>query len=230
MNDKDSSDLQSVKRDIIASEAARDAATAVVGALVGTAVGGIPGAMVGAAASPLLSGAIALVSEAIERKRLRAERSLQSAIQLSKVPPERAIETLRNNPQRADLLLQLINQVLEADPSLELFFSQAMSELIAADLDAEVERLIILSDAVKGLRKTHLRIISTLYGCPDGMLAADIAKVIGIPEIELRSVVRDLELRGMIKDVGHDWVKWKLRELGLALAYYLQLSPPSHEL
>ena len=78
--------------------------------------------------------------------------------------------------------------------------------------------MIVLNSSIKGLNKVQIQIIRCIYNEGGELSAADISKMVSVPEMELRNAVRDLELRGMIIDDGTEPTIWELRELGLAVA------------
>ena len=206
-----------LKKSEVAQEVARDASVAAVAALVGVALGGLPGAVAGATVSPFIKGILKLASDVVQRRRIRAEAILSSVIQERGISPEHVLDHLENHPADADAFISLINQAVQSDPSTDAIMAAAIGELFLSPEETKRERVLIVADALKGLRSTHMRILRKLQDSGGVRTASELAADIEIPEVELRGVVRELELRAMIKDVGKHPVEWKLRELGRAL-------------
>lgn len=221
MEKRPKTDLTERKSNAASHEAARDATAAIAGALVGIAIGGVPGAVAGAAFSPLLVGVTKVVSDALQRRRLRAEAVFELAITRKGLSPEQTVNLLETEPEKVDAILNLLKQAADASPDMTPFLASVLGELMVSEQGGQRERLLLLTDAVLGLRSTHLRILKELYSAGGACTASDLASKIEIPEIELRNVVRELELRGMIKDMRKHPIEWRLRELGHSLVSFV---------
>ena len=201
----------------IAQETAREASAAVIGALVGVAVGGVPGAIAGAAASPVLTGAVKLVADVLARRRQRVEAVVEEAMRGHSLTPAQTVQQLTDHPQKSDDFVNLLTQAIASDPSTDAVLGAALGELLISRDEIHRERILIVADALRGLRSTHMRVLRALHRAGGVMGAAAVAAEVDIPEVELRGVVRELELRGMIKDSEKHPVEWKIRELGRAI-------------
>jgi uncharacterized membrane protein len=189
----------------------------VIGAIVGLALGGPAGAVIGATTAPAIGMTYNLINRAVERRRERTKKVLENAFVSANVSPEKAVELLNSDDAKTDDFLSLLRIISQSDPSLDSILSVLLGETLKTKSNQERERLLILGDAIKNLRATHLSILKAIFDAGGTLKSNEIAIQVGIPEIELRSVVRDLELRGMIKDIGNHPVEWKLRELGTTL-------------
>ncbi len=195
-----------------------EVAITAAGALVGFAIGGPIGAVVGGTTAPAVKLAHQIIQKWMDRRKQRITNALNSVIAQSGLSDEKVFEKLENNEELSDDIVRLLRQLLDTDPELDTFFAKVIVGLIVSDDRNEANRLLVLSDAVKGLNRVQVQIIR-LISCNDGILSAEcIAQEIGIPEIELRNAVRDLELRGIITDNDSNPTVWELRELGVAIS------------
>ena len=195
--------------------------SSVTGALVGLAVGGPPGALIGATVSPLITMTHGVISRAINRKRERAKKILNQAFSISRLSPEDAINLLNIDDNKTDDFLRLLKVVSESDEHLDDILANLLSQTLKSKTDTDRERLLILGDALKNMRSTHIKIITALKDNEGVLPSKKIAQIINIPEIELRNTVRDLELRGIIEDNGKEPTIWNLRELGVAISEFI---------
>ncbi|MHC8609906.1 hypothetical protein ACW4FP_19890 (plasmid) [Paenarthrobacter ureafaciens] len=195
--------------------------SATAGALVGFVLGGPIGAAVGAAAPPLVTRSAQVVIRAVERRKARAEKVLAEALVRSSIPAEELVSRLDADDALADHFTLLIQLAADSDPEVGEVLSYIMAETLGARDASDLDRLMLLTDEIKGLRAIHLRIVRFL-GANDRRASADeIAQHLHIPRVELRGAVRELELRGVIRDAGTKPVVWELREFGLGLAAFL---------
>lgn len=211
----------SVENDPMLQQTAVDMGSAIIGTLIGLAVGGPAGALVGAAASPVLSTTITVVDRALERRRHRAQRIIRRGFAVAGVAPESGVDLLAADDSKTDDFLALLRQALESDPSLEAAFGVILGQLLTTDQTIKRDRLLIMGDALRGLRSLHLRLLQSIYDSGGFMTTSAIAATVRIPEVELRSVVRDLEARGAIKDRGVHPIEWELRTLGNTIVTFV---------
>lgn len=195
--------------------------TAAIGTLVGLAIGGPVGAVVGGVTSPAISLAHDIIANALNRRQKRLEEIVTNSIAISGMNVDDTLQMLNNNDNKTDVLLSLLSLAVSSDESLDYVFSGLISEMLKSPTQQE-DRIIIIGDAIRNFRAIHLKIISAIYSAGGTLSASEISSAVNVPEIELRSVVRDLELRGIILDLQKHPVEWELRELGQAIANYIQ--------
>lgn len=201
------------KRGDNTTELAIDTTSSVVGALVGFAIGGPVGAVVGGAAPPLMARAGRITANAFARRSARAERIATVALASIDGDIASGINRLDEEPELADTFLRLLGDAVDSDDTLSAAFGSILGEVIRGN-DVEIERAVMVADSLRGLRATQLRILQAIAASGGELSASDIAEAVGIPEVELRGAVRNLEARGMIKDLEVHPVRWRLRELG----------------
>lgn len=190
---------------------ASDTSSALIGAIVGTALGGPVGTIVGGAVTPSLTRASMAITLALNRRRERAALALSEAA--SALPSEIDISTvLDDRPDDAEIMIDLLRSAARASDSLIPAYASLIHSLLSNDTSKY--RLQILAGAINELNEVHLIVLRKLGNNGGELPAQELSVAVAIPEIELRSIVRDLELRGMIKDCYTDPMTWKLRELG----------------
>lgn len=212
--DKNKEKQNPKKSDIIPAKDYVNIGSSIVGSIVGLAIGGPVGAVIGATTTPSLVVAYNFANRFMERKYERTKKIVEKSLLTANIHAQEALEKLDSNDELADNYIKLLRIASEADASIDDIMSSVLAACIMASSDIERERLLILSDSLDKMRKTHILILKALYDAGGVLKAKEIAEIIDIPEIELRSVVRDLELRGMIKDRNIHPTEWKLRELG----------------
>lgn len=198
-----------------------DTSSAVIGSLVGLIVGGPFGAVAGAATSPILANTTKIIMQVLKRRKERAMLILETAFCASKISIDESISILADDSQKADELFNIVRKALESDPCLDRVFGSILREIIHSQTEVDIERFQIIGDAIRGLRTVHLRALRSVFKFGGSIKSSLLSDDLGIPEIELRSVVRDLELKGMIKDKGGTPLVWELRELGTTLIKFL---------
>ena len=186
-------------------------------ALVGFAIGGSIGAVVGGALPPAFQMVGSLWEEYKTRQKLRLTKIVEGAFANSGLSDEQIFERLHLNPQLTDDVIRMIRQMEGTDSELDAVFSAIISSVITED-EKERRRLVVLYDSIKGMNKVQVDLLNLMYEAGGTLSAEDMAKKTGVPEIELRNSVRDLELRGMIIDNGEEPTIWELRELGMSIA------------
>lgn len=202
----------------IISEHATDIALSAASSLVGFAIGGPIGAAVGGVMTPAAKLAYQLACSWNERRRTRITKVVEDAFIESGRSDEDIFHELLDNPEWADSMISMIQQLVSTDPELDKLFTEIMASTIKTNDENERNRLIVLNSSIKGLNKVQVQIIRCIYNQEGKLAAADISMMVNVPEMELRNAVRDLELRGMIIDNGTEPTIWELRELGLAVA------------
>ncbi|MBB5266372.1 hypothetical protein HNP82_003529 [Catenibacillus scindens] len=199
-------------------EHATDIALSAASSLVGFAIGGPIGAAVGGAMTPTGKLAYQLVCSWNERRRTRITKVVEDAFIESGRSDGDIFHELLDNPEWADSMISMIQQLVSTDPELDKLFTEIMASAIKTNDENERNRLIVLNSSIKGLNKVQVQILRCIYNQEGKLSAADISMMVNVPEMELRNAVRDLELRGMIIDDGTEPTIWELRELGLAVA------------
>lgn len=192
-----------------AAELAIDTSSAAVGAIVGFAIGGPFGAVVGGAASPLMAKAGRVALGEYARRKARAEALVMAGLG----DVDAGLDQLEANDSRADTFMRLIRQAVDSEPALDAAFASILRTVVAGGTD-EAERAAMIGDGLRGLRSTQLRILLVLAEHKGELSAKELSESVGFPEVELRGLVRDLETRGMIKDLGVHPIRWRIRELG----------------
>lgn len=195
-----------------------DIALSAASSLAGFAIGGPAGAVIGGVMTPTVKLTYKLINSWYERRRVRIANVVEEAFTNSGRKEEDILQELLENPEWADSIVSMIQQLVYSDPELDKLFAQIMASAIKTDDKNERNRLIVLNSSIKGLNRVQVQIIRCLYNEGCTLSAVDISKKVNVPEIELRNAVRDLELRGMIIDNETEPTVWKLRELGLAVA------------
>lgn len=199
-------------------EHATDIALSAASSLVGFAIGGPIGAAVGGVMTPTAKLAYQLIGSWNERRRTRITKVVEDAFIESGRSDEDILHELLDNPEWADSMISMIQQLFSTDPELDKLFTEIMASAIKTNDENERNRLIVLNSSIKGLNKVQVQILRCIYNHEGKLSAADISMMVNVPEMELRNAVRDLELRGMIIDDGTEPTIWELRELGLAVA------------
>lgn len=207
MDDKDKLSAQST-----------EIALSVVSSLVGFAIGGPVGAVIGGGMTPTTKLAYELIRTCNERRKKRITNVVQQAFVDAGKNEEEILQELLDNPEWADSIISMIQQLIYTDPELDKLFSEIMALAIKTGDEKERNRLIVLNSSIKGLNRVQAQIIRCIYSKGGKLSASDISQMVDVPELELRNAVRDLELRGMIIDNGNEPTVWELRELGLAIA------------
>lgn len=189
----------------------------VAGALAGFVIGGPVGAVIGATTTPGLSLANKILLNRNERIYLKINNLIKDAFSITKLSDEKLLEELDSNTIKVDHMFDLLQNSIIQDPEMDIIFSNIIAQIIVSENEKELDRVIIIKDAIKNIRHIHIKILEILFNKTNGLEANEISQKLGISEIELRSVVRDLELRGMIKDLGDSPIRWEIRELGTNL-------------
>ena len=203
----------------------------VSGALLGLAVGGPAGAIAGAAVGPVVTYSI----DYLTRRRAQAELVLRDAARINGEDVDEFTQALLSSPHKTDLALRILTSGSEAYASEK---ARALAALLAkieiTEGDPPDDDHVMLN-IIDAMERSHMRMLAFIgrqsnesnaeTGCtPDSLINA-------FPEYELtmRSIVRTLELHGLILDqsrldpVSHGGkVFWQLSPFGRALLDYLQ--------
>lgn len=185
--------------------------------LVGFAIGGPIGAVVGGVTTPVVALSRNIVQMWTERRKKRLSTALDMSFSQTGLSDEEVLLTLTEDTCLSDDVIRLLRQLVDTDPELDLLFSTIIASMIQTKEDKERKRLLVLSDAIKGLNDVQIQIIKLIATHGFLLSASDIALGIDIPEVELRNAVRDMELRGIITDNNSEPTVWELRELGKAI-------------
>lgn len=203
-------------------EQTTEIAVSAAGALVGYAIGGPEGAVIGSITVPASKLASEIMRDWVKRRISRVTWIVDRAFQLSSKKEIDILNEMQNNPEWADKIIDMIQKLADSDPKLANLFSMILSSAIDAHGEGERNRLVILYESINGLNFVQIQIIMKLYEAGMVLSAKDISFYVGIPELELRNAVRNLELRGIIEDNGSEPTIWHLRELGKAIAEYIK--------
>lgn len=194
-----------------------------VGALTGFIIGGPLGAVVGSSTVPAITLTSNVLNKALQRKSIRIHNLIENAFEISEKTPEEIINILDKDDEKTDDLLNLIKLTLDTNPEIDNIFSNLISKIILSETVTERDRLIIISDSLKDLKLIHILVLQSINEEEGVLEATKIADKVKIPEVELRSVVRHLELKGFIKDLEVHPIQWKLRELGIMLLKMIEI-------
>jgi len=207
-------------RDVASTGA--DVGMSAAGALIGLAIGGPVGAVLGAAAPPLSSLGGRLATRTIQRRFDRAERLFLEVARISRGQSTASVLMgLESSDERTETFVQILGMALNSDESLHSAFAELLRGVVESSEVSDVERLEIVAQSLAGLKSVQVRILLELDSAGGRMSARDISARIDIPEEELRFAVRDLEVRGMIKDGDIHPIEWILRELGAGVVAFV---------
>lgn len=201
---------------------ASDITASAAGALIGIVLAGPAGALAGAATGPLAKATIEIATASLRARNRRTQAALEQAIKLVEDQPRPLEELLIRDEERLDVAIAALNSAAASSVEAKL---EALGACIAraATLErvSDVERLGLLVKALADLEAVHLAVLSHLadrqagYAVTPTQLESDLR----LPAEELRPVVRQLELNGLILDQGRfeaqpAAVKWELSGLG----------------
>lgn len=142
---------------------ATDIALSAASSLVGFAIGGPIGAAVGGAMTPTAKLAYQLVCSWNERRRMRIIKVVEDAFIESGRCDEDILHELLDNPEWADSIISMIQQLVSTDPELDKLFTEIMASAIKTNDENERNRLIVLNSSIKGLNKVQIQIIRCIY-------------------------------------------------------------------
>lgn len=179
-----------------------EAGGAVVGAGIGMALGGPVGAYIGAGAGPVVAYSAKAAKESAEGFWTELNKRLHRA----KMTERSFVETLQAQDHRRFAFYKVINAALqELDPSRIRFFAQAASELRSADARKSAS-IALIASMLADLTPLHIEVLSFIHkrfasrGKEPGVTPDELIDEFPNEENILRSVVRVLELHGLIVD------------------------------
>lgn len=191
--------------------------TSMLGAFIGLAIGGPSGRIIGAGVTPILKSATKAMLSLIDKKQNRAMKILEGGLVYAQITECKAEERIFGKDETLDDFLAFIQDALSSDKSLDSIYSVLLGELLSCESEQQRDRVFIFFDAIKDLRAIHLKIMESIILFGGSLKAEEISEKVNVSETELRSVVRILELKGMIKDCGVIPITWEIRELGVAV-------------
>lgn len=212
------------KPGVIVINATKKIVLAVISAIVGAVCGGgVIGSIAGTAVATTITTGEQLIERYKARKQEKAERALIRAMVADKIDDHDLIEKLGADEKKADVIFMLLKQAAELDSS----FEQTIANLIRAALNTEQdEDLDLIEEIIRSLsdlRNIHLRVLKAIGDAGGELSPEGIAEATNYGQVELRSVVRKLELDGMIEWVENDprGEIWRLREFGIAIVNFI---------
>ncbi len=198
--------------------ATQNLSLSLVSTFVGSIVGGLNGALIGAAIPGAISLGEKIVKSIIQRRQKKAEKIFVSALIGLNMDEKSAFDILNNDFEKSEIMFTLIKKASELDDKFQDLIVCLIKECLTAKSNKEIDLVHIISDSLTGLRPIHLNILKIVV--EEGGIASPslISKKLGYDEIELRSVVRKLELEGMLEWLENDNNEnWKIREFGMAV-------------
>ncbi|MDR1002885.1 MAG: hypothetical protein LBL82_06435 [Oscillospiraceae bacterium] len=204
----------------IATDTGISAGSSIIGSIIGLAVGGVPGSIIGSVVSPAISAGAKIIRGYFDRRKQRVENITDTATLLAGLSQDKIVSDLETNAYKVDEMVKLLKTATESDKSLDGIFSALLANLFLSKDANEQDRIDIFVDALHGLHDIHLKVLLCIDKASGVLGASQISESVGIPEIELRSTVRMLELKGMIRDCEKIPIEWSLRELGKAVVEF----------
>lgn len=199
-------------------------ATSSGGALIGAAIGGPVGAVVGGAVGPVAD----FFYEANKRRLARANRLAEGVAQLTAMSADEVFEKLAASHALGDLGYRVLEiSVSDEQPDRDNALMVLLAEALQGGESLEDHQYKIMAEVLGDLRKPHIDVLRFISGSdnknrrsksPDEVLAE-------FPSYEdiLRSLVRTLELHGLIVDDNRlskqptNEIAWQVSPLGDAL-------------
>jgi len=212
-----------LRKDDTLKKGAIDTGGAILGSIIGISLGGPIGGIIGAASTPLITTTYDIIERSIKRKEERTQKVIKSAFDKKDITAEEMVSILNKDDKKTDEFLKLLKIISESDFGIDEVLSLLSVEFLLSNSNSEQERLIILIESIRSMTSVHFKILKVIFDNNGIAEASKIALAIQIPEIELRNVVRDLELRGMIKDTQAYPIKWELRELGSSIINFTKI-------
>lgn len=209
---------------VIIINATKKIVLAVISAIVGAVCGGgISGAVASTAVTTTITTGEQLIERYKARKQEKAERALINAMIANQIDDQELIQRLGADERKAEVIFLLLKQAAEMDSS----FEKTISNLIRAALDtSRGEDLDLVEEIIRSLsdlRTIHLKVLKAIEDAGGELSPEGIAKATNYGEVELRSVVRKLELDGMIEWLENDprGEMWRIREFGIAVVNFI---------
>jgi hypothetical protein len=208
-------------------EVASEAVAGALGALAEVASGGVPG--LGASTTAALTIAFSLGSEAIERRRNRMARALETAADIMDV----GLDILAERAVGHDARLELLAQVLEAAGRTPLEAKvRALGRVLAEGLQGEDDstgEAAVLANALADVEAAHVRVLALLKNEPQplnypgthmkGWRPDQLEETMPNDRAVMPAVLAILQGHGLIANNSEEqggWVPtWRISSLGL---------------
>ena len=203
-----------------ALEVAREAAGAVAGTLIGGAVGGVPGAVLGAALGPAASATLSILERSVRARFARASETLVNAASMAGIAVEDLEAALTEREDRLNLAADALDAAATSTLREKLdAYAAVLASAAGANLDAEIDSLQMVVRALAAIERPHVKVLDVISKAAGGIGPDGIAYEIQTPAESLRSIVRMLELHGLITDRGGlidggVVVEWHITEIG----------------
>ena len=146
MEEKDKKELTAQSADIVFSAA---------GSLVGFVIGGPIGAVAGGVISPTTKLVVKVGQLWMQKRKERLTNIVERAFYWSGKSEEAILQEMIESPDWCDSMMSMIQQLLDSDPELDVLFSEIIASAISASNDSERNRLIVLSNSIKGMNKEN---------------------------------------------------------------------------
>ena len=202
------------------------------GATIGFAIGGPIGAVVGGVTGPLATFAI----EMAQRRHDRATKILELASQKAQIDSDVFTQKIIDNQELGEFAAIVLNSSTQ-NTFVEKV--EALSSLLSTALQKnadEIGTFIVMCSVLDDLAQPHVNVLLFLHQVPEGVYTTPETIKNKFPEYHstIRSVVRTLELHGLIVDDGildQDTkapdVRWRTSQLGNELAAVLLIAKES---
>lgn len=202
----------------------RNLATSSGGALLGAAIGGPVGAVIGGAVGP----AADFFYEAHKRRLARANRIAAGVAKLTAMSADEVFQRLADSPELGDLGYRVLEiSVSDEQPDRDNALMVLLAEALHGDQSKDNLQHKIMVEVLGDLRKPHIEVLRFISGSKSehsGSKSPD-EIFVAFPAYEdvLRSLVRTLELHGLIVDDNRlskqptNEISWRVSELGAAL-------------
>ena len=154
MNENETSELISQSTDVVLSAAS---------SLVGFAIGGPVGAIIGSTLSPTAKLAVKAGQIWQQRRYARLTSIVDRAFQRSGRDETSILQELADSPDWYNTIIQMIKQLADSDPELDILFSDIMANTISTRSDSERNRYIILNNSIKGMNRVQILILKNIF-------------------------------------------------------------------
>jgi hypothetical protein len=200
----------------------REASGATAGALVGLALGGPVGALVGAALAPAVTATLSIMERSARRRFERASATVERAAEMAGSAPAELEDLLAADDHRLEIALAVLTA---AAGTTLIEKAEALSAALAATATAnqtELDQIELAVHSIESLGRLHIQTLVSVGMFAQGVTPADLGAQIGCDPTDLRPIVRQLELNGLITDAGRmqpnaQTVLWSISVLGQLL-------------